>query len=393
MSAEQTLFIEPLDVLFLRGNKLFGDAGSYGEALVPPWPSVAAGALRSRLLALDNKVREFASGQFTHPILGTPAEPGSFRVTAFHLARRKGDGQIDLLMPLPADLVITEDDQGKPQARSLNPTAATGVLCSANTPLLPILAETERRKPASGYWLAESGWRNYMAGELPASTDLVKSSALWALDHRVGVGLDTATRRAEDGKLFSTQAVAMTRQGNRIAWNKESQTPVLADYDVGFVATLAGAEPFGDRMVRLGGDGRAAAVHSVDHATPQPDYSTIAQAGRCRVVLTTPGIFANGSTLPGAAADGVFRLGEVRGRLVCAAVPRAEVVSGWDLAHGKPKTAERAVPAGSVYWLDDLQATPQALHNLVNAGLWSEPCEDATRRVEGFNRFTLATWT
>lgn len=41
-------FLEPLDVLFLRGNKLFGDPGSYGASLVPPWPSVAAGALLYR---------------------------------------------------------------------------------------------------------------------------------------------------------------------------------------------------------------------------------------------------------------------------------------------------------------------------------------------------------
>ena len=46
-----SVFIEPLDVLFLRGNKLFGDPGSFGEAMIPPWPSVAAGALRSRMLA------------------------------------------------------------------------------------------------------------------------------------------------------------------------------------------------------------------------------------------------------------------------------------------------------------------------------------------------------
>ena len=45
-------FIEPLDVLFLRGNQLFGEPGSHGEALMPPWPSVAAGALRTRMLAM-----------------------------------------------------------------------------------------------------------------------------------------------------------------------------------------------------------------------------------------------------------------------------------------------------------------------------------------------------
>ena len=44
-----THFIEPLDVLFLRGNQLFGEPGSYGEALMPPWPCVYLGCLWCRL--------------------------------------------------------------------------------------------------------------------------------------------------------------------------------------------------------------------------------------------------------------------------------------------------------------------------------------------------------
>ena len=32
-NAPTSRFIEPLDVLFLRGNQLFGEPGSYGEAL------------------------------------------------------------------------------------------------------------------------------------------------------------------------------------------------------------------------------------------------------------------------------------------------------------------------------------------------------------------------
>ncbi len=99
-------FLEPLDVLFLRGNKLFGDPGSYGESLVPPWPSVAAGALRSRILADDGvDLAEFAQGTLTHPQLGTPDNPGDFAVTAFHLARRTEDQQVEVLIAPPADLV------------------------------------------------------------------------------------------------------------------------------------------------------------------------------------------------------------------------------------------------------------------------------------------------
>jgi CRISPR-associated protein Cmr3 len=62
-----SVFIEPLDVLMLRGNKLFGDPGSYGESLVPPWPSVAAGAIRSAVLAREGDAFAFARGEWSIP--------------------------------------------------------------------------------------------------------------------------------------------------------------------------------------------------------------------------------------------------------------------------------------------------------------------------------------
>ncbi|MDW8313286.1 MAG: type III-B CRISPR module-associated Cmr3 family protein, partial [Burkholderiales bacterium] len=89
MSVE-SVFLEPLDVLIFRGNKLFGEAGSFGQALLPPWPSVAAGALRSRMLADDGvDPAAFARGEVEHPVLGQPTSPGPFALRAFHLARRK----------------------------------------------------------------------------------------------------------------------------------------------------------------------------------------------------------------------------------------------------------------------------------------------------------------
>ena len=47
----ETRFIQPLDVLYLRGNQLFDGAGAYSAPLMPPWPSLAAGAIRSRMLS------------------------------------------------------------------------------------------------------------------------------------------------------------------------------------------------------------------------------------------------------------------------------------------------------------------------------------------------------
>lgn len=77
------LRIEPLDVLLLRGNQSFGDPGSYGDAVMPPWPSVAAGAIRSRMLAdAGADLAAFARSEQPHPALGTPARPGPFTLRA-----------------------------------------------------------------------------------------------------------------------------------------------------------------------------------------------------------------------------------------------------------------------------------------------------------------------
>ena len=382
-------FIEPLDVLFLRGNKLFGDPGSQGESLVPPWPSAAAGALRSQLLAHDGTdLTAFAKGHVTHPSLGTPTAPGSFALTAFTLAQRLHNGTLQTLYALPADLVVTEKEKNPAsapsgaktlQTQSLRPHTPThGLLSSCAFAQAPLLAEAERRKAETGLWLTQAGWQKYLHGQLPdPATDLVKTSQLWANDSRVGIGMNADTRSADDGKLFTTQAVAFQP-------------------GVGFVASVQGAKLPKQGTLRLGGDGRAASSQSVAHQAPQADLQSIASQGRCRVVLTTPGLFAQGWLPNGFTRqhDGSIALDlhGVRARLVCATVPRAETISGWDIARWQPKVALRAAPTGSVYWLDQLQASPEALGKLADKGFWSDACEDTQRRAEGFNRLAFAAY-
>jgi CRISPR-associated protein Cmr3 len=144
----------------------------------------------------------------------------------------------------------------------------------------------------------------------------------------------------------------------------------------------------------------------VAYEPPEPDYLALAAEGRCRLVLTSPGLFEaspdqapylGGGWLPrglSRGADGGLRLAlpGLDARLICAAVPRGQTVSGWDLARGRPKAAQRAVPAGSVYWLEDLSTTPEALRKLASDGLWPESGYDAQRRAEGFNRCALAPY-
>jgi CRISPR-associated protein Cmr3 len=373
-------FIAPLDVLFLRGNQLFGDPGSYGESLIPPRPSVAAGALRSRMLSDDKTdLVAFSGNRITHPTLGTPQQPGSFTLAGFYLAW-KTNGRVEILIAPPADLVIHMQNGEKkgsqlrelPLVNRLMPTTID-LPSSFELPLLPVLAETQRGKSGTGWWLTQAGWEAYLMGNIPSSEQLIHSTRLWTFDARVGIGMNGAKRSVEKGMLFSMQAAVLKK-------------------DVGFVAAVTGAMPPQNGLLRFGGDGRAASIDIAKMNMTEPDYETICQAGCCRIVLTSPGLFKHGWKMPGIGADNSFSLSGISAKLVSACVPRYETISGWDLANRKPKLAQRIVPTGSVYWLNELDATPDALRKLADNGLWGDPCEDDSRRAEGFNRIAFAVW-
>lgn len=379
-------FLRALDVLHFRGNQSFGDPGSYGQTQRLPWPSVASGALRSALLVRKD-LRPAPRDGWTEPDpeLGTPDRPSRFTLRGWTPAWRKGT-HLERLLALPADLVVQRHGQelvvGKLRPVSLHPKLAT----STPLPRVAVLAETRRIKPESGYWLDETGWAAYVRGEPIPPQHLVSDEALWRLDERVGIGLDERRRAAADGKLFSLQALAPRHDGR----------------EVGYLAETEGAA-FPERLsLRLGGDGRAAIAEAVSvDPLPQPDVHQMQQARRCRLVLTTPGLFPHGWLPTGADPaerrnDGAvrFALHGLQGWIVAAALPRGQVVSGWDLARWRPKTALRSVPMGSVWWLElDEGIPPESYAKLVAQGLWDETQYDGDpRRAEGYNRIAFALW-
>ena len=379
-SSSTALFIEPLDVLILRGNKLFADAGSHGEALMPPWPSVAAGALRSRML-IDAGIdpAAFAAGRASiapalAAALGSVAQPGSFRIAHFGLARHTGtdgDAAFEALLPLPADLSV--DEHGN--ATALQPTRLHAALASSHPlPLPPTLLQPAAGKPKPGLWLTAAGIAAWQQGQAlsAAQRHWVAASELWSLDSRLGIALEAGRNTVADGQLYTSEAVAL-KPG------------------VGFVAQVAGADgliPQGG-LLRFGGDGHAASVKACTASPPCADTRALASARRFRLLLTSPGIFPDGWRLPGMQADGRWHFHGASARLASAALPRLETLSGWDVSRHRPKPALRAVPTGSVYWLDDFQGDPAALDALAGEGL---TLDDRSRRAEGFNNCLLAAW-
>ncbi len=390
-------FIEPLDVLYLRGNKLFGDAGSYGEALMPPWPSLAAGALRSRMLAAHEvDLAAFARARdrlpelsdALHACLGTPQKPGDFRVSLFTLACRE-QGQVQPCFPLPSDVVVTA--KALDDATYLQPTAPHSALSSSYAlPQAPLLRAADPAKPQGNLWLNAAGLGAYLNGEQLGKEHLLRGGELWQFDHRLGIALNGAQRTVAKGMLYTAQTVALNHRDGRNRLR-----------DVGFLVGVDGVDGASgllpeNGLLRFGGDGRGAALQAVSpkNLLPAPDGRRIEQECRFRLVLATPGLFADGWRLPGLDADNCWHGPDgCTARLVAAAVHRADTVSGWDLAQWQPKPAQRVAPVGSVYWFDDFQGKAEALGKLAAEGFWAMgDYLDPSRRAEGFNNILIAAW-
>jgi len=411
-------FIEPTDSLFVRGNLSFGDSGEHGAGVMPPPPSLFAGALRSAILGrdaarLERFQREGRTGDadlddclgVLDPGTGSVLEPGSFRMSWLSLAGKPiGGGGVESLHRLPADLACLRRPAGTANGQAqdsaeidavefapVEPGAPSGLRSGGHPlPLQPILRFARQGKPLAGQYLRRAAWQQHLEGRLTHAEDGQRASAesIYRADPRLGVGLDAHTRTASKGLLYTTEGHAFS-------------PPANGDRDRPFAATgfLVGVEGAADHlgqegMLRLGGDGRSARYERVTFDPPAIPRERCVTGGRFRLILLTPGIFEQGWIPDGIERSGdslLLRTSDFSARLVCAALPRHEVVSGWNLLAWAPKPALRSVPAGSVYWFDDFQGDPGKLAAWAASGLACQALEPG-RRAEGYNLAQPGCW-
>lgn len=411
-------FVEPVDSLFVRGNLSFGDSGEHGTGVMPPPPSLFAGAFRSAILGKDaDALARFAAQGAAgtadlDAALGTldpetfqVTRPGAFRIAWVTLAGRRalnGASTVEPVFPLPADLVRLDGAFSHLTPEAANPLVADG----RDLPRVAVLRSPKQAKPEAGVYLSAAGWQTHLAGGIPDPTaGALKAAALHSRDPRLGVGLDTDAGTARSGLIYTTEGHAFSPR-NDSTKAEQVPTPFAA---TGFLVGIEGADGLLPEtgFLRLGGDGHGARYQRVSYQPPSPPLDVIARTGRFRLILATPGLY--GAPLPsgqgmavGASGwlpagitlqdDGyVLHAAGCTARLVCAAVPRREVVSGWDLFAWRPKDAQRAAPAGSVYWFEDFRGDPGKLAAWVGAGIWGDDA-DHQRRTEGYNLASLAAW-
>lgn len=341
------LFVEPLDVwLFRDGRPFTAGADHHARSVFPPSPRTLYGALRTKLLfdAVDRGEGSLDDPGFVERTVGRPDDLERLTLRGPLLGRRRADGQVERFFPAPLDLAQTDADATSTLSwRLLTPRADVPDLVTDIGLAVPWADTDARPASAEGQWLLEGDFFATLSGE---PRPPVPASDLYETERRSGIELDAGT----DGD----RARGVVREGRlySVAFVRPSD-------GVGLCLDVGGLDDLGEvGLVGLGGEGRASRYQTT--TVPMFDRSAVRERvvrdGRFKLALVTPAVFGGG-WLPSWIHPGTFLTsGVVPGlRLVGAAVGRATPVGGFDVRAGRPRTTRPAVPAGSVYWFEEIE--------------------------------------
>ena len=384
------IFIQPIDVLMLRGNRQFGGGGDWGEALMPPWPSLFSGAIRSAILSQRgvNIAKFLGGGEIDTKIrhsLGFPpgGDFGTFRVTKSNIARITSSG-VERLYHLPADLEVSQNAEKEYVVRYKKPVVIppSFSMTSARTPQVAFTQGGAGGKGGGSYLLTAAGFEKWRRMEPISANDLLSPPDIYSIESRLGIGLDPTRRTAQQSLIYTTDAISM-----KVGY--------------GFLVKMQDSDDLLDEsgLLRLGGDGRGATYSTVISTTEAPAESSPSSsaAASARIYLNSPALFEggwypDGSTIydNGGREIVSFEFNSVSCEIIAATSGRHRTVSGWDLSKGEPKESLRSIPSGAVYFLDNFDGDPGELTAVTESGLWTTNSTSDQRRAEGFNQCEIA---
>lgn len=393
--------IEPRDPLLLRDGRPFGPSpGARAESLDFPFPSTVAGAVRTRIGTAAQNPFEHDSARPLQQI----AVRGPLLV---EISDATTGPALRWLAPAPADAVLLKSrhpaagDDPLADLHRLAPDPHQDESATDLAGLLPVgMVRPNKEKPLANpprFW----SWESYSAWL--ASPEDKTGIAPHSLGHsgparesRVHVSIRRDQQTAQEGRLFQTCGLEFTH----VAGSWETAQPLgLAVAVEGATSTESPSIPtdFPAGYGTLGGERRLVRWCRQEQAEfprcPPEVRSAVIRTGACRVVLLTPGFFSAGyrpqsllTIVPGVVAE-----------VLGIAVARAQVVSGWDYALGKPKSTRRLAPAGSVFFLT-LHGDDEAIAEFVDR-VWMQCVSDGIQgedigqdNRDGFGLAAVGVW-
>ncbi|MBX3013286.1 MAG: type III-B CRISPR module-associated protein Cmr3 [Caldilineaceae bacterium] len=385
----KTWIIEPRDPLIARDGRPFGpNSGIRATSHAFPFPSTTTGGVRTRA-GLDSK------GHFD---VSRIDDVKKIAVQGPLLVQLNDEHEIETwLPPAPADALLLEIDN-RVERKQLVPLQLPQ---GAQTDLPAGLNLVGMRRPVPDkplnkplrYWY----WREFEEWLLSPQERSIQTAELGQpgpiVEQRTHLRVNQATQTAEEGLLFQTRGLTFTywqkniepqRQadGNSISWGVAKRLALVVATDGDIRAGLSA----------LGGERRTVTWRKSDSALPEPPAGLIehiAEQSACRLILLTSACFRDGYHPDFLLQPQHGVIPHVQGL----ALPRYQVVSGWDFEINKPKPTRRLTPAGTVIFLK-LDGDKTAIHQWANH-FWLQTCiSDAEQdRLDGFGLAVLGTWS
>jgi CRISPR-associated protein Cmr3 len=363
------IFIEPNDVLMFRDGKPFaGGDDHFARGSFPPPPSTIYGALRSHILSL--KSGEFQtfkndtskiSKELTDEI-GTPNELGTLKITQFTVAKNDG-AQVKQYFPMPRDIA---KEKGKDDSNFyiLKPDSSINNIAMTDSPsgLQHLWCATSEALEAIAGFLSEDAMTSYLLGNAPDK--VIETKNIYLTEERTGIRKNGLTRSIHEGGLYSVEYFRL----------QES---------FGFTIELAGTNLMPESgILRLGGDHRSAAYfkHSWNDINNKPIKEKISRDKHFKLVLLTAAVFEHGWLPDGINSNTLEgNINGIKVKMTSACVGRTIGIGGFDIVKEMPKVMNKAVPAGSVYYFELLDADAEKLFS----NLWLKSISNK-RHQEGF---------
>jgi CRISPR-associated protein Cmr3 len=322
--------IRALDTLtFGVGKPAVWGEDSFGAGIFPPFPSVVRGAVRAAWL--------HENGSFD--LADTEGDPTrDYAVTEYALLLNDAP-----YFPAPADFVWNEDSKTLMQCE----LRENDGLSSLTTPYQLWANADGKMTTAEKRYISLKDLQAYLNGERVAEsvplTDYVTSES------KIGIFRGRDTNTVREGMLYRSPLT-------RLKGEKRNDDGF---YTAALAASVNGAET--DGLIRFGGENKTASFAA--YAGAISPSGAIGDDGKFKLYLATPAIFKGGHLpeLP------------VKARLLTAAVYGYDSVGGFDMKAKRPKPMRRAVKAGSVYFYELAENTPEnraaAAHALHGASI------------------------
>lgn len=372
--------IQPRDPLIFRDGRPFtADPGARATTLPFPFPSTLAGAARTLSVPEprrrdfdDDLVKNLLAKSLRGPLLVSLNENGSLK---------------EFYLPAPADALLLKQG-GQPEKARRQWLRPVELPAGAHTDLdeLPHIVGAAKPRPDKVHPKAPAFWRwDDFETWLKAPTDeeTIPGIESWGLrglpqEYRTHVRIKAATQTADPGGLFVTSGLEFAHapvKDELPELQKTTEFALLVETD----ADIAASWGF------LGGERRVAQWQKLAKdpfpACPPEVKDSIIKQKSCRLVLLTPAYFEAGFIPAWLREQHNFEI-------AAAAVPRCQTVSGWDYKARQPKITRRLVPAGSVYFLKNIQDAGKFIMDV-----WMQNISDGGQnRNDGFGLAALGSW-